>query len=313
MYLVYLLLLLALPPLLLLLLASTTPTSLAPHLNTTESNLQPAPGLAATMNTKPEVNTTESNLQPALGLVATVNTKPEGNTTEPTLQPTAGVSATGVPTTMTTKPAENKIETPLDDAVEKLAEPPATMVTTEGSNTEGSNTGSTRLISSTTPPHTTSWPLEDDIRIRTRAYSRSRSRCIPPPKPGMDRDPDENAVAARLLWIWTELEGQLGSPAGRPFYGDVVIVCVDCEGWQSNSHIRTSEIGVTLFDTRELHDIPIDNWEHQVHSFHFRTTELMKNRPVHWGKGKCNPDKFYWGTTQIIPTNDRAFVLDTFF
>ena len=204
------------------------------------------------MTTKTEVNTTDSNLQPALGLAATVNTKPEGNTTEPTLQPTTGVSATDVPTTMTTKSAENETETPLDDAVEKLAEPPATMVAPEESNT-----GSTRLTSSTTPPHTTSWPLEDDIRIRTRASPRSLSRCIPPPKPGMYRDPNETAVVARLLRNWTEIEGQLGSSAGHPFYGDVVIVCVDCEGWQSNSQIRTSEIGVTLLDTRDLHDIPI--------------------------------------------------------
>ena len=122
------------------------------------------------------------------------------------------------------------------------------------------------------------------FRPRLQLFRLCILRHIPRSIPSMHIDPDETAVAARLLWIWTELEGQLGSPAGHPFYGDVVIVCVDCEGWQSNSHIRTSEIDVTLHDTRDLHDIPLDDWENQVHSFHFRTTELMNNRPERYAR-----------------------------
>ena len=49
----------------------------------------------------------------------------------------------------------------------------------------------------------------------------------------------------------------IGSPVGHPFFKNIVLVCVDCEGWHSNSQIRTSEIGVTLLETRILHDVSI--------------------------------------------------------
>ena len=93
----------------------------------------------------------------------------------------------------------------------------------------------------------------------------------------------------------------IGPPARHPSYGDVVIVCVDCEGWQSNSRIRTSEFGVTLVDTRDLHDAPVIVWKNHIHSFHLRTVELMGNRPAHWAKKKCSPDNFHWEISQTLP------------
>ena len=89
------------------------------------------------------------------------------------------------------------------------------------------------------------------------------------------------------------LQTIIGSPARHAFYGDVAIECVDCEGWQNNSRIRTSEYGVTLLDTRDLHDAPVIVWKNHTHFFHLRTIELMNNRPAHWAKMKCNPDKSY--------------------
>lgn len=61
--------------------------------------------------------------------------------------------------------------------------------------------------------------------------------------------------------------------ATHPFYGDVVVVCADCEGWQRNSEVRTSGIGVSIMDTRDLNGVAVQDWKHKVHTFHLGTKD----------------------------------------
>ena len=73
----------------------------------------------------------------------------------------------------------------------------------------------------------------------------------------------------------------VGPPANR-FYGDAVIVCVDCEGWQGECQGDPSEIGITLLDTRKLGQLTMKDWRNeQLHSFHFRMRETMLNARRH--------------------------------
>ena len=59
--------------------------------------------------------------------------------------------------------------------------------------------------------------------------------------------------------------------------------------------LRTSEIGVTVLDTRYLVEKAIKDWEKDFHSFHFRTNELMEVRCGDHARAKCNPGEFKWG------------------
>ena len=61
-----------------------------------------------------------------------------------------------------------------------------------------------------------------------------------------------------------------GSPAHFRCFADALIVCVDCEGWQSNANFRTSEIGVTVLDTRDLVGKAIKDWDKDFNSFHYQ-------------------------------------------
>ena len=99
----------------------------------------------------------------------------------------------------------------------------------------------------------------------------------------------------------------------KPFYGDVLLVCVDCEGWQSTSEVRTSEIGISILDTRHLRGMPINSWKDHLHSCHFRTSELEGIKPNRFGCSKYCPDRFHFGRSQDIRINDRATLLDFFF
>ena len=62
--------------------------------------------------------------------------------------------------------------------------------------------------------------------------------------------------------------------------------------------MRTSEIGVTVLDTRDLVGQPIKYWDKYFHSFHFRTKELKEARCAAWAREKCNPHMFQWGKSQ---------------
>lgn len=77
----------------------------------------------------------------------------------------------------------------------------------------------------------------------------------------------------------------------KPFYADVLLVCVDCQGWQSTAEVRTSEIGITIADTRDLHCIPIGQWNKRLSSLHFRMTTgglmMPKTTARTAGLGSC--------------------------
>ena len=47
---------------------------------------------------------------------------------------------------------------------------------------------------------------------------------------------------------------------GHPFLGDVLLVCVDWEGWQGNFQVSTSNTGITtIMDARHLADLVMND------------------------------------------------------
>ena len=45
----------------------------------------------------------------------------------------------------------------------------------------------------------------------------------------------------------------------------------------------------------------------------FRTRELKEVRCANHTRAKCKPHMFQWGTSQILPEKNRAFMLNLFF
>ena len=72
----------------------------------------------------------------------------------------------------------------------------------------------------------------------------------------------------------------IGSPAVNPFFANVLLVCLDCEGRQSTQGIRTSELGLAVLDTKDLSGVPLNAWPNHLKSYNFRTAECMNTRPA---------------------------------
>ncbi len=75
----------------------------------------------------------------------------------------------------------------------------------------------------------------------------------------------------------------------------------------------TSEIGITILDTRTVAEIPFSKWRKQLNTFHFRIEENKMEKPANaWLRNhKFHPDQFHHGTTQVVKHERCAHIFDT--
>jgi hypothetical protein len=107
-----------------------------------------------------------------------------------------------------------------------------------------------------------------------------------------------------------------GSPV-HPFFGDCVILCLDCEWLGSRDGEVVTEIGLAALDTRDLKDHKPENWTRLIRTTHiivrdFQTSSykrLAENYP--WSKHR--PEEFLFGQSLRIYKRDVLDKVKDFF